>query len=397
MSNVTIHWRDLMRLPRLTRDSDREQRLGLAARAGGLGLWSWDIGANRIWSTARARVLFGFADQSEHEVRSPARWSARIHPDDVERVRRALYEVFHSGREFEVEHRICLPDKSTRWIAARGQLERSPTGRPLLLCGALSDVTVRRYAQEELRELRRNLAHAGRVSMLGQLSSALAHELSQPLAAILRNSEAAEMMLRGEAPDLDELRAIIKDIHGDDRRAAEVIARLKNLLKRRHLAFESIAIDELLNEVNALVRPDAVARRVMLECAVEPGLPPVSGDRVHLLQVLINLIINGMDAIIEGKGIEPDQPRGLVRIAARPAATRAVELSVIDSGTGISPLSLSRLFEPFFTTKPDGMGMGLAVSRTIVEAHGGRFWAENNAAGGATFRFTIPTMEAART
>ena len=140
-----------------------------------------------------------------------------------------------------------------------------------------------------------------------------------------------------------------------------------------------------------IARTDAVAKRVTLEYAVESGLPPVSGDRVHLSQVLINLIINGMDAITSS-----ERPRGLVRIAARPAPERAVELAVMDSGTGIPPHMLSRLFEPFFTTKENGMGMGLAVSRTIVEAHGGRFWAENNPTGGATFRFTIPTVQVSR-
>jgi signal transduction histidine kinase len=143
------------------------------------------------------------------------------------------------------------------------------------------------------------------------------------------------------------------------------------------------------------VRPDAVAKRVSIECVVESGLPPVSGDRVHLSQVLINLIINGMDAIGESQGCPADRPPGRVSVCARPAAGRAVELAVIDTGAGIAPQSLPRLFEPFFTTKAHGMGMGLAVSRTIVEAHGGHFWAENNPGGGATFRFTIPTVEAA--
>lgn len=385
--------RDIFRAPRLARElGESERRLELAASAGGLGLWSWDIRANRLWATVKARALFGIADQ---EVLDPARCAANVHPDDAARVRLAVEHVLRRGSEYEIEHRIRLPDDSTRWVAARGQLERDAAGRPVLLRGVLRDLTTLRSAQDESRELRRNLAHAGRVSMLGQLASALAHELSQPLAAILRNSEAAEMILRSDAPDLEELRAIIKDIHGDDRRAADVIARLTDLLKRRHLDFESIAVEELVKEVSSLVRPDAVAKRVTIECAVDSGLPPLSGDRVHLSQVLINLIINGMDAIIGSKRADSERPNGLVRVAARSAAGRAVELAVTDSGIGIPPHLLSRLFEPFFTTKANGMGMGLAVSRTIVEAHGGHFWAENNPGGGATFRFTIPTVERA--
>lgn len=382
--------RDIVRAPRLARDlAESEQRLELAASAGGLGLWSWDIRSHRLWTTAKTRSLFGIDEKLD--VHEGARLSDRVHSGDAERVRLAIDDLLERGRDYEIEHRVCLPDGAIRWVAARGQLDRDAAGRPLRLRGVLRDVTTLRSAQEESRELRSNLAHAGRVSMLGQLASALAHELSQPLAAILRNTEAAEMMLRGAAPDLEELRAIVKDINGDDRRAAEVIARMKKLLKRRHLDFEPIAVDGLVRDVSTLVRPDAVAKRVIIECEVQTGLPPVTGDRVHLSQVLINLIINGMDSIAEAAGRSP----GIVRVAARPGAGHAVELAVIDTGTGIPPLTLSRLFEPFFTTKSHGMGMGLAVSRTIVEAHGGRVWAENNPDGGATFRFTIPAAEAA--
>lgn len=243
-------------------------------------------------------------------------------------------------------------------------------------------------AASAVGELRRELAHAGRVSMLGQLASALAHELSQPLGAILRNAEAAEMMLARAAPDIEELRAIVTDIHRDDRRAGEVIDRLRALLKRRRMEFEAIAVASLVQDVSSLVRPDAIARHVKLECVIAAGLPMVSGDRVHLSQVLINLIINAMDAMADTA-----RTRRSLIVAARHGSGCNVEVAVTDLGTGIPAPTLARIFEPFFTTKAGGMGMGLAVSRTIIEAHGGRLWAENNASGGATLRFTLPAAE----
>jgi C4-dicarboxylate-specific signal transduction histidine kinase len=237
--------------------------------------------------------------------------------------------------------------------------------------------------------LRRDLAHAGRVTMLGQLSSALAHELNQPLGAILRNAEAAEMMLRSPTPDLDELRAIIADIRQDDRRAGEVIDRLRALLGRRSVEFQPVGVDGLLNDVITLVRGDAAARRIALEFATERSLPPVLGDKVHLSQVLLNLIINGMDAVGESR----ESQRRVIIETRR--TEDMVEIAVKDFGPGLAPEVTSRLFQPFVTTKPHGMGMGLAVSRTIIEAHGGRLWAASSAGQGAIFRFTVPLADEA--
>jgi C4-dicarboxylate-specific signal transduction histidine kinase len=248
----------------------------------------------------------------------------------------------------------------------------------------------RRLQESEmvLHQLHGQLAHASRVSLLGQLASALAHELNQPLGAILRNAEAAELFLAQDPPDLDELRAILLDIRQDDRRASDVIERLRTLLKRRRLACCALSVGDLLTNVAALTRGDAATRQTRLEIAAAPGLPPVMGDAVHLQQVLLNLVLNAMDAM-------DDLPaaRRQVKVGAQRRGERAVEVTVSDCGHGIAPDQLGQLFEPFFTTKPNGMGIGLAISRTIVEAHGGRIWAENNAAAGAIFRFTLPLAE----
>ena len=242
--------------------------------------------------------------------------------------------------------------------------------------------------ERSLRELRQELTHVGRVTMLGQLSSSLAHELNQPLGAILRNAEAAEIFLQSDHPDLDELRAIVADIRKDDQRAGEVIARLRALLKRSELDLRSLSLSDLVEEVVMLTRTDSATRHVAIETDMPNEWPFVNGDRVHLQQVLLNLLINGMDALAEGA----DGSRTMT-VRAQRDRDGFVEVAVSDNGPGIPAENLGRLFEPFFTTKPQGMGLGLPISETIIKAHGGRLWAENNAAGGATFRFTLPPSE----
>jgi signal transduction histidine kinase len=245
----------------------------------------------------------------------------------------------------------------------------------------------RRQAQRALREHREHLAHAGRVSALGQLASALTHELNQPLGAIRRNVEAAELFLQRVPPDYAEVRAILADILKDDIRAGEVIDRMKVLLRRRNPESKPLVIGELAKEVVRFVRPDAIVHKIDCELEIPPDLPAARGDRVHVQQVLLNLLLNSMDAM-------KDTPEGerRLRVSARLADSGEVEVAVSDSGSGISEDKLPHLFEPFFTTKPAGMGMGLAISRNIVEALGGRIWAENRPCGGACFRFTLPTL-----
>lgn len=246
----------------------------------------------------------------------------------------------------------------------------------------------RRQAEMEILRQRIELAHVARVSTLGQLASALTHELNQPLGAILRNAEAAEIYLQRDQPNLEEIRAILADIRRDDRRAGDVIDRMKTLFKRRNLVTSRLDLGNLVEDTVALARPDAEARHMQIVVQVPPQLPAVSGDRVHLQQVLLNLILNGMDAMEATPKLER-------RLTVRVSETQDGNLlvSVSDCGTGIAPEKIGRVFEPFFTTKPDGMGMGLAISRTIIQAHGGEIRAANNALGGATFAFTLPCLD----
>ena len=264
----------------------------------------------------------------------------------------------------------------------------------LIMLGAMTyelcrDIVHSARNATEARGLRDDLAHVARVGTLSGLSGSLAHELNQPLGAILRNSEAAKILLASEAPDLAELRAIVADIHSDDQRASMIIERMRGLLKHNSLELCRVALQPLAREVLALVHEDAAARHVTIDCAMPEGLPPVSADRVQLSQVLLNLLVNGMDAACDSA----NRARR-VAIEARRADSRTVEVTVADSGHGIAPDMLSKVFEPFVTTKATGLGIGLAVSRTIVEAHGGRLWAQNDPQAGAVFRFTLPVAAA---
>ena len=277
-----------------------------------------------------------------------------------------------------------------RWIASRGRVQFDSAGTPVLVRGASLDVTERKKTEREGQLLRQEVAHVGRVSLMGQLASALAHEINQPLSAILRNAEAAELFMQNASPDLDEIRASLASIIKNDQRAGAVIDRMRALLKRHELEVIRLDVGDVIGDVVTLTRADAVSRHVKLDVDIAGDLPPVRGDRVHLQQVLLNLVLNGMDAVNEA-----NQEERRVRVTARLGGSRIVEVAVGDTGPGIPADRLASVFDPFFSTKPNGMGMGLPISRTIVEAHGGQLWAETNHGGGATFRFTLPIAEEA--
>jgi signal transduction histidine kinase len=251
-----------------------------------------------------------------------------------------------------------------------------------------ANVLSRRRAEVDAQRLRGDLAHVGRVSTIGELTASLAHELTQPLTAILSNAQAALRHLASDPGSLEELHAILEDIVADDKRAGEVIHRLRGLLKKGDREFAVLDLNEMVGEVARLVTADAVLRNVSLALDMTHELPPVRGDRVQLQQVVLNLILNGLDAIRESGRADRSL---LVRTSKDDAAT--VRVAVRDSGVGIDPADLERVFQPFYSTKAEGMGMGLSISRSIVEAHGGRLEAANNPDGGATFSFTLPVSQ----
>jgi PAS domain S-box-containing protein len=247
-------------------------------------------------------------------------------------------------------------------------------------------VTIRDITDRKLAEkANRDLAHASRVAVLGELTASIAHEINQPLGAILSNAEAAELLLESESPPLDEVRKILADIRSDDVRASDVISHIRLLTRKGAMRRESLDANEIAADVVRLMETEAHARNVSLLTEFTAAPAMIIGDRVHLQQVLINLILNAMEAMTT----TPEAERSLyVRTATN--GQRRVEISVTDSGRGIPPEQLHRLFDSFFTTKENGMGLGLAIARSIIDAHQGRIFTENNSAGGATFRFELP-------
>jgi signal transduction histidine kinase len=260
-----------------------------------------------------------------------------------------------------------------------------------MITGLLLQRTRRRRAEADLQRNREELAHVTRVSTVGELTTSVAHELNQPLGAILSNAEAAEMFLMADPPAVDEVRDILADIRKDDQRASEVIRRMRNLLQKHDLTPKSIEINEAVEEVLKLISTGVSARKVAIKFERTAGLPRVWCDPVHFQQVVLNLVLNGMEAMA---GLLEEKRQVVVRTG--PGDNGTVKIAVVDSGLGIPTDRLPKLFEPFFTTKKEGMGMGLSIARTIVEAHHGQIWAENNLEVGATFYFTVPVDEGTR-
>jgi two-component system sensor kinase FixL len=250
------------------------------------------------------------------------------------------------------------------------------------------DVTDRRRAEREMRQLKDQLAHSGRIATIGEMAATLAHELNQPLAAILSNAQAATRFLNTASPDLEEVRDILRDIAVDDTRAGEIIRRVRSLVKKDAADLKPLRINEVVDEVVGLLHSDALIRGVVVTLELGPDLPWIQADRIQLQQVLLNLLLNAFDAM----GDVPPGERSVI-VCSRQVDSW-VNVTISDRGTGIPTEHADELFEPFRSTKSNGLGLGLSISRSIVANHGGRLWAENNRGRGATFGFTLPARPA---
>jgi two-component system sensor kinase FixL len=287
--------------------------------------------------------------------------------------------------DYECEYRLLLPDKTRRWFVSRGRIEFSNAGKPVLMRGVSLDITARKLAEAELLRHRTELAHMARVSTMGVLTASLAHELNQPLSAILSNAQAATRFMAAAPPDLAEVRGALQDIAQDTKRAGDVIRQMRALVRKDEPNLESLNLNEIISDVVRLLHSDMLMRKVQAALELDRNLRPVSGDSVQLQQVVLNLMLNAFDSM---KDVPELQRRVVLR--TRQVDLFSIRVEVGDCGTGISPDRLASLFEPFQSSKQEGLGLGLSISHSIVEAHKGRLWAENNPAGGATFYFTLP-------
>ncbi|MQW90507.1 PAS domain S-box protein [Sinorhizobium saheli] len=321
---------------------------------------------------------------------SGAGWEpeGRFHPDDVEQYRSKWRASLATGHPFEAEVRICrAADGEYRWWLESAVPLRDEHGNILKWYGFLVDIEDRKRAEEALQRTQAELAHITRVTTISALTSSIAHEVNQPLAAVVTNANAALRWLAGSPPDIGEARETLARIVRDGHRASEVIGRVRALLKKTATVTTAVDLNGLIEDSVALVRGEVRSHRILVRTELAQDLPPVEGDRVQLQQVLLNLVMNGIESMKK----VTDRPRELLIRSGRDASG-CVLVAVQDAGVGLEAQDAERVFEAFYTTKAEGLGMGLAICRSIIEAHGGRLWAEAKEPWGALFQFTLPPV-----
>lgn len=361
-----------------------ESYLTEAQRLSHTGSFGWRVATGEIaWSDETFRI-FGYDKTSSVTLDMVIQ---RIHPDDRVRAQQTIGRASSDKKDFNHEYRLLLPDGSVKYVHATAHAVSGALGGAEFV-GAVTDVTARKRAEAELQEAQAGLAHITRVTALGELAASIAHEVNQPLAAAVANASACLRWLDREPPDLEEARGTVKSAINDGNRAGEVIRRVRALMNKTAGQKVPLQINEVVNEVITLLRHELFSHRVSLrtELFSAPGL--VLADRIQLQQVVLNLVINGIEAM----QAVTDRPRQLV-IQTRQDEAHQILVSVKDYGVGLAAENAARLFEAFFTTKSGGMGMGLSICRSIVDAHGGRLSASSNVGPGATFQFTLPVYE----
>jgi two-component system sensor kinase FixL len=361
-----------------------EERLSLISSMSSFGFWSWDAGSDAAWVSPHSRTILGL---SEDAFLTGQSLLAAIHPDDRPKVLEAINSTPRPNT-IEMELRVAGPRGEIRWITTKACAYFGPKGVLSRVAGYVIDDSQRKRTAQDLLKLQEKLTHLSRVALLGELSGALAHELQQPLTAILCNAHSAQLLTKSVSFNVEELREILQEIVNDDKNAGQIIQRLRALLIRGETQFDHLAIRDLVGDVLALARGTLRERNVQVNTRIAEGIPWVKGDRVELQQVLLNLVLNACESMTAN----PARDRRVEIVVDFDGNESAVLISVLDCGSGIDVEQLERVFDPFFSTKVGGLGLGLAISHSIIEAHGGRLWATNRSDRGAAFHFTLPIM-----
>ena len=367
-----------------------EAYLAEAQRLTHTGSWACNIMMSEILhSSAEHSRLYGFDPDSGSP--SLEEFIQRIHPEDRDRVKQAFESAGRAGKDFDAHFRVVLPDGATKYLYGVGHPVFNPSGDVGEFVGILMDVTERRRADEErerLRQVQADLAHLSRVTTMGELTASLTHEIRQPISAAVTNAKTCLRWLGRDDPDLPEAREAASRLVKDVTRAADIIGRISLLFKKGELQRELVDVNELVREMIALLRSEANRYSISIRTELAEDLPKIMADRVQLQQVFMNLMLNGIDAMKETTG------GGELTIQSE-AGDGQLQISVRDTGVGLPEEQADKIFRAFFTTKGNGTGMGLPISRSIIESHGGRLWAAGAPGRGATFQFTLPATLAA--
>ena len=359
-----------------------EERMRLAAAAVNLGIWEWHLATNEIWATNARRAVLGGPSTGKVTFED---FMSQVHADDRTRIRQTINDAVRDAKDYESEYRLVLPDGIVRWMSTRGSIQFDSAGKPSRLLGISIDITARKQAELDAQRGRAELSHLSRVALMGEMSASIAHELNQPLSGILSNAAAGQRFIDRGDFDLREVRELLGDIISDGRRASDVVRGIRGMVKKEQLARRSVNLNEVVMDAWRMASPDALLHSCLLETSLDPNLPAIDADPIQLQQVLLNLAINAFDAMRDTPASERK-----VLIATQSNGDGTVRTSVRDYGVGISEEMQDRLFDPFFSTKTEGLGMGFAIVRSIVESHGGTITAENADGGGTRFEFVLP-------
>src|SRR6476620_8683403 len=379
---LLVQRRRRLRAENLLRES--EERMTFAAAAANIGLWQFDRHRNELWAAEHCRAMFEIARDAP--VTRNACLSA-VHPDDLQTATQALRSL-QTEQPAVSDVRILLPGKEVRWVRMRARSRSEGGSQSDHIGGIFIDITEQKSAEAEVALQRQEVEHLMRVSVLGELSGSIAHEINQPLTAILSNAQAALHLLAQESPDIAEIRDALEEIVHEDNRAGEVIHRLRGLLKKGQRQAEHVNINDLVRSSVSLLNGELIARDISLRLDLDHAPSLTRGDSVQLQQVLLNLVMNAMDAMSS----TPIAQRSIV-ISTGGSQAGMVDVIVKDRGHGIRAKENGRLFEPFYTTKSHGLGLGLTLCSTIIQAHQGKLTLVNDERGGAIAKFSLPVQQ----